>query len=369
MISKMKIKDVVEYLESIAPRYLQESYDNAGLIVGDKNVAVTGILIALDTIEAVLDEAIQNDCNLVVAHHPIVFGGLKTFTGKNYVERVIIKAIKNDIAIYAAHTNLDNVYQNGVNGKIAEKLGLTKTRILNPKKGLLKKLSVFVPIDLTESIKTVLFNAGAGNVGNYSESSFRAAGVSSFKANEFSNPTVGKIGTQHEENEHRLEVVFPAYLQQKIVQTLIQAHPYEEVAYDIYTLDNVHQEIGSGLVGELEEPMETMAFLNMLKQNMKADGIRYTALCKKEIKRVALCGGAGSFLLGNALGVQADIFITGDYKYHQFFDAENRIIIADIGHYESEQFTIELFYELLTQKFRNFAIHCTEVNTNPINYL
>lgn len=369
MISKMKIKDVVEYLESIAPRSLQESYDNAGLIVGDKNVAVTGVLIALDTIEAVVDEAIEKGCNLVVAHHPIVFGGLKTFTGKNYVERVIIKAIKNDIAIYAAHTNLDNVYKNGVNGKIAEKLGLTKTRILNPKKGLLKKLSVFVPIDSTERIKTVLFDAGAGNIGNYSESSFKTAGVGSFKANEFSNPTVGKIGTQHEEKEHRLEVVFPAYLQQTIVRNLIQAHPYEEVAYDIYTLDNIHQEIGSGLVGELEEPMETMAFLNLLKQNMKADGIRYTALCKKEIKRVALCGGAGSFLLGNALGAQADIFITGDYKYHQFFDAENRIIIADIGHYESEQYTIELFYELLTQKFRNFAIHCTEVNTNPINYL
>jgi len=361
----MKIKDVVEYLESIAPRSLQESYDNAGLIVGDKNLAVTGVLIALDTIEAVVDEAIQKGCNLVVAHHPIVFGGLKTFTGKDYVERVIIKAIKNDIAIYAAHTNLDNVYRNGVNGKIAEKLGLAKTRILNPKKGLLKKLSVFVPIKATESIKNALFAAGAGSVGNYSECSFRAEGVGSFKADD----SVGEIGTQHEEKEHRLEVVFPAYLQQAIVRNLIQAHPYEKVAYDIYALDNVHQEIGSGLVGELEEPMETMDFLKMLKQNMKADGIRYTALCKKEIKRVALCGGAGSFLLRNALGVQADIFITGDYKYHQFFDAENRIIIADIGHYESEQYTIELFYELSTQKFRNFAIHCTEVNTNPINYL
>lgn len=369
MMSEMKIKNVVEYLESIAPRSLQESYDNAGLIVGDKNLTVTGILIALDTIEAVLDEAIQKGCNLVVAHHPIVFGGLKTFTGKNYVERVILKAIKNDIAIYAAHTNLDNVYRNGVNGKIAEKLGLTKTRILSPKKGLLKKLSVFVPIEATESIKNALFNAGAGSIGNYSECSFRTEGVGSFKANASSNPTVGEIGTQHEEKEHRLEVVFPAYLQHAIVRKLIEAHPYEEVAYDIYALENIHQEIGSGLVGELEEPMETMAFLKMLKLNMKADGIRYTALCKKKIKRVALCGGAGSFLLRNALGAQADIFITGDYKYHQFFDAENRIIIADIGHYESEQYTIELFYELLTQKFRNFAIHCTEVNTNPINYL
>ncbi|WMX14538.1 Nif3-like dinuclear metal center hexameric protein [Aureispira sp. CCB-E] len=365
----MKIKNVVEYLESIAPKSLQESYDNAGLIVGDKEVEVTGILIALDTIEAVLDEAMEKGCNLVVAHHPIVFGGLKSFTGKNYVERVVLKAIKNDIAIYAAHTNLDNVYRNGVNGKIAEKIGLTQTKILSPKKGLLKKLSVFVPIEATEAVKNALFEAGAGSIGNYSECSFRTEGVGSFKGDEASNPTVGEVGAQHEEKENKLEVVFPAYLQGQIVRNLFRVHPYEEVAYDIYTLDNVHQEIGSGLVGELKEPMETMAFLKMLKKNMKADGIRYTALCKKEIKRVALCGGAGSFLLKNALAAQADIFITGDYKYHQFFDAENRIIIADIGHYESEQFTIELFYELLTQKFRNFAIRCTEINTNPINYL
>lgn len=365
----MKIKDVVNYLESIAPRSLQESYDNAGLIVGDKNVPVKGILIALDTIESVIDEAIERECNMVVAHHPIVFGGLKSFTGKNYVERVIIKAIKNDIAIYAAHTNLDNVYRNGVNGKIAEKLGLVKTKILSPKRGLLKKLSVFVPTEATEKVKTALFDAGAGSIGNYSECSFKTEGIGSFKASTSSNPSVGEVGKQHEEKENRLEVIFPAYLQGVILRNLLKTHPYEEVAYDIYALDNVHQEVGAGLIGELEKPMETEAFLKMLKQTMRADGIRYTALCKKEIKRVALCGGAGSFLLKNAMGAQADIFITGDYKYHQFFDAENRIIIADIGHYESEQFTIELFYELLTQKFRNFAIYCTEINTNPINYL
>lgn len=365
----MKIREVVNYLEAIAPPALQESYDNAGLIVGDPTSAVTGILIALDAIEAIIDEAIEKGCNLVVAHHPIVFGGLKKFTGKNYVERVIIKAIQHNIAIYAAHTNLDNVYQNGVNGKIAEKLGLVNTRILAPKKGLLKKLYVFVPKQATEQVKQAMFDAGAGCIGNYNECSFSVEGVGSFKANEQSNPSVGTIGKRHHEPENKVEVIFPAYLEAKIVAALCAAHPYEEVAYDVVALTNAAPQIGAGLLGELEEPMDAMDFLTLLKKQMKTDCVRYTALCKTKIQRVALCGGAGSFLLKQAQGAHADIFITGDYKYHQFFDAENRIIIADIGHYESEQFTIELFYELLTQKFRNFAIHCTEINTNPINYL
>ncbi|BDS13837.1 Nif3-like dinuclear metal center hexameric protein [Aureispira anguillae] len=365
----MKIKNIITYIESIAPPSFQESYDNAGLIVGDSNKEVTGVLIALDTIEAVIDEAIAKQCNLVIAHHPIVFGGLKRFTGSNYVERVIIKAIQHDIAIYAAHTNLDNVYKNGVNSKIAEKIGLINTRILAPKKGLLKKIYTFVPKHATQQVEQALFEAGAGNLGNYSECSFSVEGKGAFKGNEQSNPTLGNVGERHYEKEDKVEVIFPAHLEAKVIRALLAAHPYEEVAYDIVALGNQYKEIGAGLIGELKTPMEPMAFLKMLKQRMKTDCVRYTALCKKEIKSVALCGGAGSFLLKNATRAQADLFITGDYKYHQFFDAENRIIIADIGHYESEQFTIELFYELLTQKFRNFAVHCTEINTNPINYL
>lgn len=365
----MKIKNVVDYIASIAPPSFQESYDNAGLIVGDKNVAVTGVLIALDTIEAVIDEAIAKQCNLVIAHHPIVFGGLKTFTGKNYVERVVIKAIKNDIAIYAAHTNLDNVYQYGVNSKIAQQLNLVNTRILAPKRGLLKKMHVFVPKIATERIKQALFAAGAGHIGNYSECSFSVEGTGTFRGNEASNPVVGNVGERHHEQEDKLEVIFPKHIEDVVVQALLKAHPYEEVAYDLVEVTNQYNAVGSGLIGALEKPIESMTFLKLLKEKMKTDCVRYTAVCKAEVKTVALCGGAGSFLLRNALSAQADIFITGDYKYHQFFDAENRIIIADIGHYESEQFTIELFYELLTQKFRNFAIHCTEINTNPINYL
>lgn len=365
----MKIKAVIDYLASIAPPSYQESYDNAGLIVGDKQAEITGVLIALDTTEAILDEAIEKGCNLIVAHHPIVFGGLKRFTGANYVERVVIKAIKNNIAIYVAHTNLDNVFDYGVNAKIAEKLGLVNTQILAPKKQLLKKLYTFAPLDHVDAVKQALFDAGAGHIGNYSECSFSVEGTGSFKANDIANPTLGKKGERHHEKEEKIEVIFPAYLQGTIISALLTTHPYEEVAYDIIALDNAHAKVGAGMIGELETAVDSFAFLQQMKGQMKTNCVRYTNLCRPTIKKVAVCGGAGSFLLKNAIRAGADVFITADYKYHQFFDAENRIIIADIGHYESEQFTIELFYELITQKFLNFTVYCTDINTNPINYL
>ncbi len=365
----MIIADIVSYLEQIAPPAYQESYDNARLIVGNKKAIVTGVLICLDAIEAVVDEAIELGCNMIVAHHPIVFGGIKSFTGSNYVERVVIKAIKHDIAIYAAHTNLDNIFKNGVNAKIAEKLGLENTRILAPKRQLLEKLQVFVPNQAMEQVSEALFAAGAGNIGNYSDCSFVSNGIGSFRPNQEANPTIGKAGELELQSEQKIEVIYPAYLQSKIVRAMQAAHPYEEVAYDIIALQNSLQTVGSGLVGTLSEPMEARAFLKKVKEQMQTDCVKHTALIDKPIERVAICGGAGSFLLRHAIAAQADVFITADYKYHEFFDADNALIIADIGHYESEQFTIELFYELLTQKFINFAIHCTKVNTNPVNYI
>lgn len=365
----MQIKDVTQYLNSIAPLSYQESYDNAGLLVGDTKWEVTGILIALDTTEAVLDEAIEKGCNLIVAHHPIIFGGLRKITGRNYVERVVIKAIKNNLAIYVAHTNLDNVLKSGVNEKIAQKLGLTQMKILAPKRNLLKKLHTFVPHQHKDVVANALFRAGAGTLGNYTECSFQSVGTGTFKGEKGATPAVGSVGQQHQEAETRLEVIVPTHKQGAILDALQQTHPYEEVAYDLVALENVHPQVGAGVVGELEEAMESMEFLKFLKQQMQTNCVRYTAICRPQIKRVAVCGGAGSFLLPQAKGTLADIFITADYKYHQFFDADQALIIADIGHYESEQFTIELFYELLTQKFTNFAIHCTKVTTNPINYL
>ncbi len=364
----MKLKEITDCLETYAPLAYQESYDNAGLICGNKNMDITAALICLDSTEEVIDEAIAKGCNLVIAHHPIVFKGLKKFNGTDYVERVIIKAIKHDIAIYAAHTNLDNVH-NGVNAKIAEMLGLINCRILAPQKGMLKKLVTFCPADKAEAVRMALFASGAGGIGNYDECSFNTEGTGTFRAGKGANPYVGEIGKQHHEKEIRIETIYPANIESAVLKALFAAHPYEEVAYDLFNLTNKASKLGAGIIGDLKEETDELAFLNFVKDKMKADGIRYTALKKKKIKKVAICGGSGSFLLEDAIKNGADIFVSADFKYHQFFDAEKRIVIADIGHYESEQYTMELFFDLLKEKFNTFALHLSKINTNPINYL
>jgi dinuclear metal center YbgI/SA1388 family protein len=363
----MKIKEITNYLESVAPLHYQESYDNAGLLVGDANREIDAALITLDCTEEVVEEAIENNCNLIIAHHPIIFSGLKKITGQNYVERTIIKAIKNDIAIYAIHSNLDNI-KTGVSAKIAEILGVENCKILSPKKDLLRQLAVYCPVSDTEKVKEALFQAGAGDIGNYDECSFSAKGEGTFRANEGCDPHIGNIGERHTEKEEKIEVIFPKYKENTIISALKQAHPYEQVAYQIYILDNIYENVGAGIVGELAQKVDTNRFLEMLKTKMQTDCIRHTKLVKNQIKRVAICGGSGSFLLSNAICEKADIFITADFKYHEFFDGENDIIIADIGHFESEQFTKDLIYDLLSKKFSKFAVRLSKVNTNPINY-
>jgi len=364
----LKLSQITDVIEKFAPLPLQESYDNAGLIIGNKNMDINAALICLDSTEEVLDEAIANGSNLIIAHHPIIFTGIKKLNGKNYVERVIIKAIKNDIAIYAAHTNLDNVQQ-GVNAKICEKLGLIETKILSPIKNNLKKLVTYSPTKDAENIRQALFTAGAGVIGNYGECSFNSPGFGTFKAGDSTNPHVGKIGEQHTEEEVRIETIFPAHLLSNIIKSLTEAHPYEEVAFDIFPIENINPTIGSGMIGKLKTPTNEMTFLNSLKSIMNTKAIRHTKPLDKKIETIAVCGGAGSFLLKEAINQNADIFITGDFKYHEFFDAEDKIVIADIGHYESEQFTKEIFYDLLMTNFPNFAARISNVITNPINYI
>lgn len=361
------VKDITNFLENFAPLGLQESYDNAGLITGDINTEITSVLITLDVTESVVEEAIQKKAQLIVAHHPIIFSGLKKITGKNYVERTIIKAIKNDIAIYAAHTNLDSV-DGGVNRKICDKLGLENCKILQPVAGQLKKLVTFIPVDNADEVRETVFNAGAGNIGNYDSCGFVTEGKGSFRGNENSNPFAGKKGEIHAEREVRFETIFPGYLQGRIIDALLKSHPYEEVAYDIYPLENKFDKIGMGMVGTLAEPIAETLFLKQLKQTFNTGVIKHTTLLGKNVGRVAVCGGSGSFLLDAAIAAGADFFVSGDFKYHQFFDAENKTVIADIGHFESEQFTKELFYELLTKKFPTFAVHLSEVGTNPVFY-
>ena len=363
----MKINEITNYLEGIAPLHFQEDYDNSGLLVGNENSIVHAALITLDCTEEVVQEAISLGCNLIIAHHPIIFSGLKKLTGNNYVERTIIQAIKNDIAIYAIHTNLDNV-GNGVSAKIAEKLGVENCKILSPKKDLLRQLVVYCPSSDAEKVRNKLFKVGAGDIGNYDECSFTSVGEGTFRANEGCNPHLGEIGERHQEKEERIEVIFPKHKEQAIIAAIKDAHPYEEVAYQIYILDNVYENVGSGVVGKLSKSMASTAFLELLKSTMKTDCVRYSKLVKNKIEKVAICGGSGSFLLSNAKSAKADILITADFKYHDFFDAEDDIIIADIGHYESEQFTKDLIYDLLTKKFSRFAVQLSKVNTNPIKY-
>lgn len=363
----MRIAEIIAFLETLAPPSLQESYDNAGLITGHASWECTGIICSLDAIEEVVKEAIDRKCNLIVAHHPIIFGGLKKINGKNYVEKTIITAIKHDIAIYAIHTNLDNVID-GVNGKIASMLGLKDCRILSPKDNTLKKLFTFAPHDKAAAVRTAIFEAGGGYIGNYSECSFNVEGTGTFRAGSNTNPYVGNIGERHEEPETKIEVIFPAWLESKIVSAMKKSHPYEEVAFDVVSLANQHTGIGSGIIGQLPAPEEEKAFLARVKEVFGAGIIRHTALLGKPVNRVAVCGGAGSFLVSKALAANADVYITADMKYHEFFDANGRVVIADVGHYESEHFTISLLYDVLTEKFPTFAILKTAVVTNPVHY-
>ena len=363
----MKIRDVIKVIEDFAPLQYAEDFDNVGLIVGDPEASLSGILVSLDTLEFTVEEAIEKNCNLIVSFHPIIFKGLTKIVGKNYVEKAVIKAIKNDIHIYAIHTALDN-HVLGVSAKMAEKLGLVNTCILIPKSGQLKRLSTYVPVKNGEDLRMALFEAGAGHIGNYDHCSFNWQGKGTFRGNDASNPVLGTKGKDHEEHEMCIQVIFESHQEKTILKALKENHPYEEVAFEVVTLDNLHQNIGLGMVGDLVKEMSAPDFLDQLKHKFHLKVIRHSDLLDKKIKRVAVLGGSGSFAIENAIAAGADIYVTADLKYHDFFRAENKIVLADIGHYESEQFTKNLLVELLSKKITNFAIILSEKNTNPINY-
>lgn len=363
----MRIKEVIAFLESIAPPELQEDYDNSGLLTGNSDKEITGVLISLDCTETIVEEAVAKKCNLIICHHPVIFKGLKSLTGKNYVERVVISAIKNDIAIYAIHTNLDNIQQ-GVNQKIMQKLGIINSDILAPKKNLLRKLVVYCPVKESENLKAALFRAGAGNIGNYSECSFETRGNGTFLPGEGAEPHVGEMYRRHNAEENKIEVIYPFFKENDVLNAMVNNHPYEEVAYDVYLLQNKWQEAGSGAIGELNEAMEESDFLNMVKSSFGLKIARLSPFLGKKVKKIAVCGGSGAFLIKTALAQKADVFVSSDIKYHDFFEADGKMVIMDIGHYESEQFTIELLGDLIMKNFTTFAVRLTELNTNPINY-
>lgn len=363
----MKIADIIQKLEEWAPPSYQEAYDNARLIVGNPNHKINNVLVTLDCTEAIVDEAVAVGAELIIAHHPIVFKGLKSLTGKNYVERTVLKAIKSDIAIYAIHTNLDNI-QTGVNAKICELIGLEGCQILAPKRDTLTKLVTFVPPSDLMKVLDNMFEAGAGNIGNYDQCSFQVEGLGTYRPNEQANPYIGTIGKLQQEKEVRVEVILPAHLKSNVIAAMQRAHPYEEVAYYLTDLSNVNQEVGAGMIGELPDEMPVEEFLTRLKSTFKLQVIKHTSFHQKSVKRIAVCGGAGSFLLANAKAAKADVFVTADFKYHEYFDAEDQVIIADIGHYESEVFTKDLICSFLREKIPNIAVNLSKTDTNPIKY-
>ncbi len=361
------LREISGYLEGLAPLVLQESYDNSGLQVGDPDMEVSGILVALDVSEEVLLEAEKLGFNLVVSHHPVIFKGLKSLTGRTMPERIVKLAIQKDIAVYSGHTNFDSI-EGGVNSALANRLGLVDQQILDPLGATLKKLVVFVPRAQLEQVRAAIFEAGAGEIGKYDSCSFNLEGTGTFRGGEGTRPFAGETGVFQQEPEIRVETIVPAYLVSRVVRAMTAAHPYEEVAYDIYPLDNSDPRRGMGLIGRLEHPMDEEVFLSFLKDRFRTPVIRHSKLLEKEVKQVAVCGGSGSFLLGKAKAAGADVFVTGDMKYHQFFEAEGKIVVMDIGHFESEQFTRELFYDLLMKKFPKFAVRLSETEKNPIKY-
>lgn len=363
----MKIKDITTYLEELAPLKYAEDFDNVGLLVGDYQTEVTGVLVTLDTLEETINEAILHNCNLIVSFHPIIFKGLKKLNGNNYVERVVIKAIQHNIAIYATHTALDNCFE-GVNAKICDTLGLKAKKVLIPQKSTIQKLITYVPTNHADTLRNALFSAGAGAIGNYTNCSFNTEGIGTFKGNDFSNPVIGTKGILHKEAEVQINITYQKHLENKILQALFNNHPYEEIAYEISTLENSNQHIGIGMIGELKEAMDEKDFLQFVKNKMNTACIRHSQLLHKKIKKVAVLGGSGSFAIQNALQHGADAYISADFKYHEFYQAENKILLLDIGHYESEQFTKLLLVDYLRKKFRNFAIILSEKSTNPIYY-
>jgi dinuclear metal center YbgI/SA1388 family protein len=372
---KMKIKQILTILEEMAPLAYAEDFDNVGLLVGNQENEATGVLVCHDALESVIDEAITKKCNLVVCFHPILFSGIKKITGKNYVERSILKAIKNDIAIYAVHTALDN-HKNGVNKIFCDALGLKNTKVLVPKNNFIQKLVTYTIPENVEKLRNALFDAGAGKIGNYEDCSFTSQGIGTYMGNENSNPEIGERFEFVEAQETKIEVTFEKYLQSKILKALFSNHVYEEVAYEIYDLQNSHQNIGLGMIGELEKPMDELEFLAFVKDKMQCGGIRHSALLGKKIQKVAVLGGSGSFAIKNAIQANVDVFLTADLKYHDFYQSENQLVLADIGHFESERYTKNYIVDFLKEKITNFApdlsqdrIVLSEEYTNPVKYL
>ncbi len=363
----MYIQDIVRFLDEIFPPAYAETFDNTGLLTGDPQEPLKGILVSHDTTEAVVEEALAEGKNLIVSFHPIIFHGLKRLTGRDYVERTVMKAIRHGIAVYSPHTAMDN-HLRGVSYLTLQKLGLKNIRVLLPREKTIAQLVTYVPHEQAEKVRSALFSAGAGHIGNYEECSYNLEGYGTFKAKEGANPFVGEINQRHTEPETRISVIFPVHLQKKVLHAMYEAHPYEEPAYEIFITENDNPEVGIGSIGEWDKPMAETDFLDLVKEKLQVPFVKHSELTGKKITKVASVGGSGSFAIDAARQAGADVFITGDLKYHDFFKAENQILLVDAGHYETERFVCDHLVEILSEKFSKFAVTKSKTNTNPVNY-
>jgi len=361
------LHEILDILDELAPLAYAEDFDNVGLLVGNQNQNITGILVTHDALENVVTEAVDKKCNLIVCFHPIIFSGLKKLTGKTYVERAVIKAIKNDIAIYAVHTALDNM-PDGVSHTMCEALGLSNTKVLIPKKNQLQKLVTYVPAAHKENLLSHVYAAGAGHIGKYKDCSFSLSGNGTYTPLTGAQPHSGSVGQASLEPEEQIHLILGKHKQSAVLKALFTHHPYEEVSYEITNLENENQHLGLGMIGELDKEQDEQAFLNHIKSVFKTGGVRHSALLGKKIKKVAVLGGSGAFAIAAAKAQGADVYITADLKYHDYYQAENKILLADVGHFESERFTKSHIARYLTKKLTNFAVILSSKNTNPINY-
>jgi dinuclear metal center YbgI/SA1388 family protein len=365
----MLIKEILTEIERLAPLPLQEGFDNAGVQVGDVNREVTGALLCLDVTEKVVHEAVEKGCNLIISHHPLAFKPFKSLTGNTYIERCLIKSCKYDLVIYSAHTNLDNAV-GGVNYRLAEIIGLRKVRILSPQKQALLKIVTFVPEAHAETVRNALFEAGAGHTGNYDSCSFNLPGDGTFRAGENCHPYCGEAGKLHHEKEIRIETILPAFRKSNVLRALLSVHPYEEPAFDIYPLENVRHTAGSGIVGELPESEDAHEFLARIKKLFQADCVKHSGGWTGQfVRKIAVCGGSGAFLIPEAMAAGAEVFVTGEAKYNDFYDVENKLLLAVIGHYETEICTKDIFFDVISKKSATFAVHISNTDSNPVKYL
>ena len=363
----MKVKEITNAIEAVAPLYLQESWDNSGMQVGNPDSEVTGVLLCTDVREEILDEAIKRGSNLIISHHPLLFRGLKKIVGRTYQERIVALAIKHDITIYCAHTNMDCAV-GGVNFKMAEKLGMKNVCVLDPQQGTQRKIVVFVPTEAVAEVEKAMCDAGAGRLGNYDNCSYSMSGEGHYRALDGAEPWAGKVGERHSEPEVRLEMLVHNALCGRVVAAMIKAHPYEEPAFDIIAIENGDKYAGLGVIGDVE-PQDARAFLEKVKNAFEVETLRYSGILDRNVRRIAMCGGAGAEFAGLAMSKGADVYITGDMKYHEFQGNEERIILVDIGHYESEHFTKEIFYDIISKKNPNFAVDFADTEKNQVNYL